>query len=201
MTRKSLAAMLGEDIQPAPVVELPTGRTRDVAQEATSQPLSPADSSGGVAPAETVTEAQVAAEADGEAVDPAWPEDAAPTQGSGGVGAPDTGTGGETAAAPRTVAFEAPQAPVIPIIGPNARWIHFERKDTRLRADQLRWTEAKRKQLNTLRAGRGDRLTDNTLIRIALDLLIERGDELAGTTENELRASLGLPAVDTPAAE
>ena len=36
------------------------------------------------------------------------------------------------------------------------------------------------------------RIRPNTLIRVAIDLLLERRAELRGTTEAELRASLGL---------
>lgn len=73
-----------------------------------------------------------------------------------------------------------------------AKWLTFERKETRQRPDQIEWIEAKRKDLNAVRGGEGERLTDNTLIRVALDLLMQRGDELAGTTEDELRQSLGI---------
>lgn len=38
----------------------------------------------------------------------------------------------------------------------------------------------------------GERITDNTLLRVAIDLLLARADELNGTTEEELAASLGL---------
>jgi hypothetical protein len=38
----------------------------------------------------------------------------------------------------------------------------------------------------------GERITDNTLLRIAIDLLLARADELRGTTEQELAASVGL---------
>jgi hypothetical protein len=38
----------------------------------------------------------------------------------------------------------------------------------------------------------GERITDNTLLRLAVDLLLARADELQGTTEEELAASLGL---------
>ncbi|NKX54779.1 hypothetical protein HGG74_09555 [Arthrobacter sp. E918] len=38
----------------------------------------------------------------------------------------------------------------------------------------------------------GERITDNTLLRLAIDLLLTRADELEGTTEEELAASLGL---------
>lgn len=73
-----------------------------------------------------------------------------------------------------------------------AKWLTFERKETRQRPDQIEWIEAKRKELNAVRGGEGERLTDNTLIRVALDLLIQRGDELAGITEDDLRRSLGI---------
>lgn len=85
-----------------------------------------------------------------------------------------------------------PEPPRIPTVTAAARWIEFERKETRQRLDQLQWLESKRKELNAARAGRGERLTDNTLIRVAIDLLMKHGDELDGTTEDELRSSLGL---------
>ncbi|RFA06846.1 hypothetical protein B7R21_18145 [Subtercola boreus] len=56
----------------------------------------------------------------------------------------------------------------------------------------MAWVEAKRKTLNLRRSGSGERLTDNTLIRVALDLLRSHEAELQGSTEAELRASLGL---------
>jgi len=46
----------------------------------------------------------------------------------------------------------------------------------------------------------GERITDNTLLRIAIDLLLARAHELRGTTEQELAASLGLePRQEDPA--
>lgn len=72
------------------------------------------------------------------------------------------------------------------------KWLTFEPKPTRQRRDQLDWIEAKRKELNALRGRAGERLTDNTLIRVAIDLLIVNGERLQGTTEAELRASLGI---------
>lgn len=38
----------------------------------------------------------------------------------------------------------------------------------------------------------GERITDNTLLRLAIDLLLARADELKGRTEEELALSLGL---------
>jgi hypothetical protein len=41
--------------------------------------------------------------------------------------------------------------------------------------------------------GAGERITENTLIRLAVDLLISRGGELQGSsTEEEMRRRLGL---------
>lgn len=72
------------------------------------------------------------------------------------------------------------------------RYDQLERKETRLRADQYsRLTELSR-ELNRQRQGQGERITENTLIRVAIDLLLARSIDLAGATEAELRNSLGL---------
>jgi hypothetical protein len=76
--------------------------------------------------------------------------------------------------------------------GEWVRYDELERKETRLRADQYgRLSDASR-ALNRARAGAGERITENTLIRVAIDLLLAREDDLAGTTEVELRKSVGL---------
>jgi len=69
----------------------------------------------------------------------------------------------------------------------------LDRKETRLRADQIEALNTTTKSLNRKRRGKGERLTDNTLIRVAVDLLLSRSDDLDGVTEEELRQSLGLP--------
>lgn len=75
---------------------------------------------------------------------------------------------------------------------PHRRYDEYDRKETRLRDDQYgRLTSASRR-LNKARKGQGDRITENTLIRVAIDLLLAAEDELAGTTESELRKSVGL---------
>ena len=48
------------------------------------------------------------------------------------------------------------------------------------------------RSLNRKGQGSGERITENTLIRIAVDLLMNQSDELKGTTEEELSASLEL---------
>ena len=96
----------------------------------------------------------------------------------------------DTKAPPRPAAQSTPAPPTPDSDVP--KWLTFEPKPTRQRRDQLDWVEAKRKELNALRGRAGERLTDNTLIRVAIDLLIVNGERLQGTTEAELRASLGI---------
>ncbi|WP_125079717.1 hypothetical protein [Mycobacterium sp. P7213] len=75
------------------------------------------------------------------------------------------------------------------------QWVRYdklERKETRLRPDQYSSLSELSRSLNRQRRGRGDRITENTLIRVAIDLLLSREAELAGATEADLRTSLGL---------
>lgn len=72
-------------------------------------------------------------------------------------------------------------------------YLTFERKAVRLRADQYEELIFNARRLNKAKGPGGVRITENTLARVAFDLLISRMDELSGTTEEELRRSLGLP--------
>jgi hypothetical protein len=47
-----------------------------------------------------------------------------------------------------------------------------------------------RRALNRQRGGEGERITENTLIRVAVDMLLGRAGKLRGTTEDELRKSV-----------
>lgn len=72
------------------------------------------------------------------------------------------------------------------------RYLTLMRKETRIPQAQADQLSSIARSLNMTRKGRGERLTDNTLIRVAIGLLLERRDELHGTTEAELFQSLGL---------
>jgi hypothetical protein len=92
-----------------------------------------------------------------------------------------------------------PSAPVdgvatipAPSPAPGPRYLALTRKEARFTDDQLESLSVLTRQLNKARQGRGERITDNTLIRVAVDLLLERADELAGHDEDELRKSVGL---------
>ena len=87
---------------------------------------------------------------------------------------------------PRTL---TPQKSAVESVPP---YLRFERKEARLRTDQLTDLTLRARQLNKTKNADGDRITDNTLIRIAVDLLLSRSDELAGGDEATLRKSLGI---------
>lgn len=76
--------------------------------------------------------------------------------------------------------------------GQWVRYDQLERKETRLRPDQYGRLSGISRSLNRTRAGQGERITENTLIRVAIDLLLQREADLAGNTETELRRSMGL---------
>jgi hypothetical protein len=69
-------------------------------------------------------------------------------------------------------------------------WQRLERKELRLRADQLDELAKLRRALNRQRGGEGERITENTLIRVAVDMLLGNAGKLRGATEDELRKSV-----------
>ncbi|MFC8041663.1 hypothetical protein ACFUOZ_20110 [Paenarthrobacter sp. NPDC057355] len=92
-------------------------------------------------------------------------------------------------AAPASAAVEA----VVTDQPSRPRFADFERKEARLRQDQLDALDALARKIKRARKpGAGERITDNTLIRVAVDLLLARQDELRGSTEDELRTSVSL---------
>jgi hypothetical protein len=64
------------------------------------------------------------------------------------------------------------------------------RKEARLRYDQATALTELRRRLSRGRADRSEVITDNTLIRVAVDLLLAHADELHGDTEEELQTSV-----------
>lgn len=63
-------------------------------------------------------------------------------------------------------------------------------KDARVRADQDAALTALVKTLMRRRRVKAERITENTLIRVAIDLLLAHADQLRGSTEDELRESV-----------
>lgn len=71
------------------------------------------------------------------------------------------------------------------------RYLQLERKDVRMRLDQLDALTNLSRRLNKQRRGRGERITENTLVRVAIDLMLQQTDDLSGFTEDDLRSSVG----------
>jgi hypothetical protein len=97
-----------------------------------------------------------------------------------------------------SVHVDPPLEPSRPIIQApdNPRFLDFERKETRLRSDQQNALTEHARRLNRSKGTGGARITDNTLIRVAVDLLLAKADKLAGQNEAELRHSVGLKGAD-----
>ncbi len=78
------------------------------------------------------------------------------------------------------------------------KYLRLERKELLIWPDQITNLSILARVLNRNRGGAGERITTNTLIRVAAALLLSRSQDLAGTTEEELRRSLGLPDLQSP---
>lgn len=78
---------------------------------------------------------------------------------------------------------------------PRVRLIdRMDRKELFVWPDQVDHLAELARYLNRQRGrGQGQRITPNTLVRIAIDHLLATGGALSGRTENELRRSVGLP--------
>ena len=94
---------------------------------------------------------------------------------------------GTAATIPAREAQTDSKAPVRP------HYSQLVRKELRVFQDQAVDLKILTMTINANKSGAGERITDNTLVRVAIDLLLERRNELAGTTEAELRGSLNLP--------
>jgi hypothetical protein len=77
-----------------------------------------------------------------------------------------------------------------PRVGDVPPYMQLDRKELRIRSDQTDALSVLTRQLNRARGNTGERITDNTLIRVAIDLLLLQKDQLKGATEAELRYSV-----------
>jgi hypothetical protein len=73
-----------------------------------------------------------------------------------------------------------------------AKFATLSRKETRIRDDQLTGLTALARRLSRAKTTGGERITENTLIRISIDLLLAHEGKLAGEDEVALRRSIGL---------
>ena len=81
----------------------------------------------------------------------------------------------------------------MPAASVRPHYTQLVRKELRVFQDQAMDLKILTMTINNSKLGMGERITDNTLVRVAIDLLLERKADLSGTTESELRDSLNLP--------
>jgi hypothetical protein len=101
-------------------------------------------------------------------------------------GSPD-----ETAKAPKERRTPSPRIPAPAQVSGEAKYLTLVRKEARLREEQYANLTDKSRQLNRAKKG-GERITENTLIRVAVDLLWAQAGNLHGVDEAELRKSVCL---------
>ncbi|MFJ1536365.1 hypothetical protein ACIOFV_50180 [Streptomyces mirabilis] len=70
------------------------------------------------------------------------------------------------------------------------RYLTFERTEARLRPDQLSALSDLRRRVAANRTDKTERITDNTLLRLAVDLLLQNAHRITGDTEEQMRRSL-----------
>jgi hypothetical protein len=91
----------------------------------------------------------------------------------------------------RTSEVTQSRTPELPDLGTSGpRYLGLARKDVRLREDQVQALSDATRRLSRQRTNKAERITENTLIRVAVDLLLSRLDDMAGDTEEALLWSL-----------
>ena len=77
---------------------------------------------------------------------------------------------------------------------PLPKYLALLRKEARLRGDQVDALASLARRMNRAKADKGgERITENTLIRVAVDWLLSRDEPVGASSEEEIRRSLGVP--------
>jgi hypothetical protein len=99
------------------------------------------------------------------------------------------GSGGEATA--REQSRDEAATSTVPTRVP--KYLALERKEARLRGDQVDSLASLARRVNRQKPSRGgERITENTLIRVAVDWLLSQEDYVGGSTEEEIRRGLGV---------
>jgi len=69
-------------------------------------------------------------------------------------------------------------------------YLRFVRKETRLREDQQNQLTLQARRLNRAKRSAGARITENSLIRVAVDLFLAQVDRAVGDDEDAIRKSI-----------
>jgi hypothetical protein len=74
------------------------------------------------------------------------------------------------------------------------KYLALLRKEARLRGDQVDALASLARRMNRGKVERGgERITENTLIRVAVDWLLSRDEPVGASSEEEIRRRLGVP--------
>jgi hypothetical protein len=74
------------------------------------------------------------------------------------------------------------------------KYLALQRKEARLRGDQVDALASLARRMNRGKVQRGgERITENTLIRVAVDWLLSRDEPVGASSEEEIRRGLGVP--------
>lgn len=74
------------------------------------------------------------------------------------------------------------------------KYLALQRKEARLRGDQVDALASLARRMNRAKADKGgERITENTLIRVAVDWLLSRDEPVGASSEEEIRRGLGVP--------
>lgn len=108
--------------------------------------------------------------------------------------APQSGSTDVPNQAPESESSAVPQSgtPEVSEYGSSGvpKYRTLERKDVRVRADQLDALTRLTRRVSAARTDRSERITENTVVRVAIDMLLDSADRLEGNTEDELRESV-----------
>ncbi len=149
----------------------------------------------GAAPQEHVDEGRGRESASPEAVPEAREEAREDRPGSGGGAAvrPAAREQSRDEAATPAAAAAAPGVQPTPRVPRVPKYLALERKEARLRGDQVDSLASLARRVNRRKPSRGgERITENTLIRVAVDWLLSQEDNVGGSTEEEIRRGLGV---------
>src|SRR3712207_1518238 len=104
-----------------------------------------------------------------------------------------TGGGGEAAFVPSSATEPQPAEAATPArLLP--KYLALQRKEARLRGDQVDALASLARRMNRGKANKGsERITENTLIRVAVDWLLSREEPVGASSEEEIRRGLGVP--------
>lgn len=74
------------------------------------------------------------------------------------------------------------------------KYLALQRKEARLRGDQVDALASLARRMNRGKVERGgERITENTLIRVAVDWLLSRDEPVGASSEEDIRRGLGVP--------